>query len=62
MIVLKAPDCRRSNNLISKINLSLLTFLDEEFGNVQSFEDFLKQNHGGNMKDFLKDRKELSKD
>ncbi len=29
VIVLKAPHGRRSNNLISKINLSLLTFLDE---------------------------------
>jgi hypothetical protein len=32
VIVLKAPNCRRKSNLISKLNLSLLTFADEKFG------------------------------
>jgi hypothetical protein len=29
VIVLKAPSCRKSSNLISKITLSLLTYADE---------------------------------
>lgn len=46
--------------MLSIINIGVLTYADEQFGLKDSFEDFLKQNYGGSMKEFLRDRKKLA--
>lgn len=60
VVVLKAPNARRSQNLVSKISLSLLTYADEQFGVKQTFEDYLRTHFKGSMKEFLRDRKPLA--
>jgi len=62
VIVLKVPNTLRSTNLLSIINLSLLTYADEQFGLTKTFEQFLKDKFCSSMKDFLKDRKRLAMD
>jgi hypothetical protein len=42
------------------LNISLLTYGDEQFGVRDNFEDFLKQSYSGSMKEFLKDRKKVA--
>ena len=59
IIVVRAPQTRRVENLLSIINIGLLTYADEKFGVSQNFEEFLKKNFG-NMKDFLKDRRKAA--
>ena len=59
VIVLKAPNYRHSQNIVSQMQLSLLTFADEEFGIKQTFEDCLLSKYHGSMKEFLRDRKQL---
>lgn len=59
IIVVRAPQIRRVENLLSIINIGLLTYADEKFGVSQNFEEFLKTNFG-NMKDFLKDRRKAA--
>lgn len=59
IIVVRAPNTHRVENMLSIINIGLLTYADERFGVSQSFEDFLKKNFG-NMKDFLKDRRKAA--
>lgn len=60
IIVVRAPTAKKSENLLSIINLGLLTYADEAFGLRDSFEDFLKTKFGGSMKEFLKDRKKVA--
>lgn len=60
IVVVRAPSTKRSENLLSIINLGLLTYADEQFGVRDSFEDYLKTKFGGSMKDFLKDRKKVA--
>lgn len=60
IVVVRAPATKKSENLLSIINLGLLTYADEQFGLKDSFEEFLKTKFGGSMKDFLKDRKKVS--
>ena len=60
IIVIRCPNCRRDENLLSVINIGVLTYKDEKFGVNQSFEQFLANNYDGNMKNFLHDRKKLS--
>lgn len=60
IVVVRAPSTKASTNLLSLINLGLLTYADEQFGVRDSFEDFLKTKFGGSMKDFLKDRKKVA--
>lgn len=60
IVVVRAPGTRKSENLMSVINLGLLTYADEQFGVKETFEDFLKNKFGGSMKDFLKDRKKVA--
>lgn len=57
---MRAPNTKRSENLLSIINLGLLTYADEQFGVRDSFEDYLKTKFSGSMKDFLKDRKKVA--
>lgn len=60
IVVVRAPSTRKTENLLSIINLGLLTYADEQFGVKETFEDFLKTKFGGSMKDFLKDRKKVA--
>jgi len=52
----------KTENLLSIINIGLLTYADERFGVAQQFEDFLKTRFNGAMKDFLKDRRKAAKE
>lgn len=62
IVVLRCPsnNVRRLENLLSIINIGLLTYADEEFGGRDSFEDLLKIRYQGSMKEFLRDRKKLA--
>lgn len=60
IVVVRAPCTKQSTNLLTLINLGLLTYADEQFGVKDSFEDFLKTSFRGSMKDFLKDRKKVA--
>lgn len=60
IIVVRAPNSKNTENMISMINIGLLTYADERFGVSQSFEEFLKNKFNGSMKDFLKDRKKVT--
>ena len=51
---------KKSENLLSIINIGLLTYADEQFGVKDSFEDFLKCNYNNSMKEFLRDRKKVA--
>ena len=57
IIVVRAPNTPRTENLLSIINIGLLTYADEKFGVMESFEEFLKTRFKGSMKDFLADRR-----
>jgi len=60
IIVVRAPNSKKTENLLSLLNISLLTYADEQFGQRDSFEQFLKEKFGGSMKEFLKDRKKVA--
>lgn len=60
IIVVRSPNAKRTENMLSVINIGLLTYADEQFGVKESFEDFLKNNYSGSMKDFLRDRKKVA--
>ena len=57
IIVVRAPSVPKTEDLLSIINIGLLTYSDEKFGVSDSFEEFLKTKFNGSMKDFLKDRR-----
>ena len=57
---MRSPNTKKSENLLSIINIGLLTYADESFGVRDSFEDFLKSNHNNSMKEFLRDRKKVA--
>jgi len=58
--VVRSPKTKKHENLLSFINISLLTYADEQFGVRESFEEFLKSNFNGSMKEFLRDRKKVA--
>lgn len=58
--MVRAPSTPKTENLLSVINIGLLTYSDEKFGVAESFEDFLKTMFNGSMKDFLKDRRKAA--
>lgn len=60
IIVVRAPNSKTTENMLSMINIGLLTYADEKFGVTESFEEFLKNKFKGSMKDFLKDRKKVT--
>ena len=62
IIVVRSPNIRKCQNMLSLINIGLLTYQGEEFGVKESFEDFLRTNYDNSMKAFLSDRKQLSVD
>ena len=59
IMVLKTPRTSRSENLVAKLNISLLTYAQECFNTEYPFEDFLRSDYEGSMKAFFKGRKEL---
>jgi hypothetical protein len=48
---------RKPENMLSIINVGLLTYKGEKFGVEESFEQFLSVEYKNNMKEFLADRK-----
>ena len=60
IIVVRSPNVKKSENLLSVINIGLLTYADEQFGVKDSFEEFLKHNYNNSMKEFLRDRKKVA--
>jgi hypothetical protein len=60
IIVVRSPNAKRTENLLSIINIGLLTYADEQFGVKDSFEDFLKSKFNNSMKEFLRDRKKAA--
>jgi hypothetical protein len=58
--VLRGPQLKKSANMLSMINIGLLTYHDEKFGLTESFDKFLKTKFQGSMKEFLKDRKKAA--
>lgn len=61
IIVNRSPvQIKRTENMLSIINVGLLTYKGEQFGVKHSFENFLKYQYNNDMKLFLADRKELS--
>lgn len=62
IIVVRSPSQnlkRIGSNLLSIINIGVLTYADEQFGLRDSFEEYLRANYSNSMKEFLKDRKKL---
>ena len=60
IIVVRAPHPKKTENLLSIINIGLLTYHDEKFGVAETFEEFLRTKFNGSMKDFLKDRRKAA--
>jgi len=56
----RSPNAKKTENILSIINIGLLTYADEQFGVRDSFEDFLKLKYNNSMKEFLRDRKKLA--
>eukprot|EP00351_Strombidinopsis_sp_SopsisLIS2011_P002235 CAMPEP_0116871324 /NCGR_PEP_ID=MMETSP0463-20121206/1597_1 /TAXON_ID=181622 /ORGANISM="Strombidinopsis sp, Strain SopsisLIS2011" /LENGTH=76 /DNA_ID=CAMNT_0004509477 /DNA_START=1665 /DNA_END=1895 /DNA_ORIENTATION=- len=46
--------------MLSIINVGLLTYADEKFGVAQSFDEFLRTQFAGSMKEFLRNRKKVA--
>ena len=60
IIVVRAPSAQKTENMLSILNIGLLTYADERFGINGTFEEFLKSKFAGNMKDFLRDRRRVA--
>ena len=50
---MRSPNAKKTENILSIINIGLLTYADEQFGVRDSFEDFLKLKYNNSMKEFL---------
>ena len=61
-MVIKTPALKIEQNILSILNIGLLTYKNEKFGVSESFEDFLKYNYDGSMRHFLHDRKRLARE
>jgi len=61
IIVNRSPmQVKKTENMLSIINVGLLTYKEEQFGVKHSFENFLNYQYNNDMKMFLADRKELA--
>ena len=61
IIVNRSPmQVKKTENMLSIINVGLLTYKEEQFGVKHSFENFLNYQYNNDMKLFLADRKELA--
>ena len=62
IIVVRSPlKIKKPENLVSLINIGLLTYKGEKFGVEHNFEQFLSHYYQNDMKAFLGDRRELCK-
>lgn len=61
-MVVRAPQISKKTgeNLVSIVNIGLLTYADEEFGVRESFEEKLRTEYGNSMKEFLRERKKIA--
>ena len=62
VIVVKSPTPKKTENMLTLINVGLLTYKGEEFSTENTFEDFLANKYDGRMKAFLADRKRLAQE
>ena len=62
VIVVKSPTPKKTENMLTLINVGLLTYKGEEFSTVNTFEGFLANKYDGGMKAFLADRKRLAQE
>mgnify|MGYP001103483839 CR=1 FL=1 len=62
VIVVKSPTPKKTENMLTLINVGLLTYKGEEFSAENTFEDFLAHKYDGGMKAFLADRKRLAQE
>ncbi len=62
IIVIRCPAAKKPLNLLSIVNVGLLTYPHEQFGVKDSFEDCLKYQYNSSMKNFLSERKHLSQE
>jgi len=61
IIVNRSPmQVKKTENMLSIINVGLLTYKEEQFGVKHSFENFLNYQFNNDMKMFLADRKDLA--
>ena len=60
VIVVRCPVSRKPIDMLSIVNVGLLTYSFEQFGVRDSFEECLKYHYNNSMKSFLSDRKHLS--
>lgn len=60
MVVIKSPVGKVVQNMLSFVNVGLLTYADERFGVDQAFEDLLAEQYDNSMREFLYDRKKLA--
>jgi hypothetical protein len=60
VVVVKAPMSHQVQNMLSLVNVGLLTFADERFGVDETFENMLAENYDNSMREFLSDRKKLA--
>lgn len=51
---------KKSENMLSVVNVGLLTYKGENFGDKNTFDEFLTSQYEGSMKAFLADRKKLA--
>jgi hypothetical protein len=56
----RSPNTKKHENMLSMINIGVLTYADEQFGVKTSFEEFLKNSYNNSMKEFLRDRKKVA--
>ena len=62
IIVVRTPNVPKTENMMSLINIGLMTYEHERFGVDMQFEDFLRKSFNGRMKDFLKDRRKAAEE
>ena len=60
--MVKSPTPKKTENMVTLINVGLLTYKGEEFSAENTFEDFLAHKYDRGMKAFLADRKRLAQE
>lgn len=60
IIVVRTPNVSKTENMMSIINVGLMTYAHERFGIDMQFDKFLSERFNGRMKDFLRDRREAA--
>lgn len=60
--MVKNPSCKKPTNLLSVINIGLLTLSSEQFGKRDSFDEYLNNYYEGSMRNFLNERKKVARE